>query len=77
MSPGLLGRARDRVMRHLDGSNTALVFMRQATNPDTYDHFLATRMLVSDRVFYSAHGAPFVAPLFTTDDWRPGPRISR
>jgi hypothetical protein len=65
--PRLLGRSRERVMRHLDGDNTALVFMRQATDPDTYDHFLATRILVSDRVFYSAHGAPFVAPLFTME----------
>ena len=71
--PRLLGRARERVMRHLDGGNMALVFMRQATSPDTYDHFLATRTLVSDRVFYSAHGAPFVAPLFTAQD---GPRTT-
>ncbi len=65
--PRLLGRARERVMRQLDGQNTALVFMRQATGPEPYDHFLATRVLVSDRVFYSAHGAPFVAPLFVTE----------
>jgi len=63
--PRLLGRARQRLLSDLDGGNLALVFMRQATDLDGYDHFLATRALVSDRVFYSAHGAPFVAPLFT------------
>ena len=62
--PRLLGRARHRLLQHLDTDNIALVFMRQATNPNDYDHFLVTNMLVSDRVFYSAHGAPFVAPLY-------------
>ena len=63
--PRLLGRARYGVLRHLDAGNVALVFMRQSTPSASYDHFLATPTLVSDRVFYNAHGAPFVAPLFT------------
>jgi hypothetical protein len=63
--PRLLGRARYGVLRHLDAGNVALIFMRQSTPSARYDHFLATPTLVSDRVFYNAHGAPFVAPLFT------------
>ncbi len=63
--PRLLGRARYGLLRHLEAGNVALVFMRQATRNASYDHFLATPTLVSDRVFYNAHGAPFVAPLFT------------
>jgi predicted helicase len=63
--PRLLGRARYGLLRHLESGNVALVFMRQATRNASYDHFLATPTLVSDRVFYNAHGAPFVAPLFT------------
>jgi predicted helicase len=63
--PRLLGRSRERLLGQMDGTIPALVFMRQATHPHTYDHFLASPVLVSDRVFYSAHGAPFVAPLLT------------
>ncbi|MHB0956601.1 MAG: type ISP restriction/modification enzyme [Pirellulaceae bacterium] len=63
--PQLLGRARYGVLRYLDAGNVALVFMRQATPGAGYDHFLATSTLVSDRVFYNAHGAPFMAPLYT------------
>ena len=37
--------------------------MRQSTNDGVYDHFLATSSLVSDRMFYSAHGALRIAPL--------------
>ena len=65
--PRLLGRARHQLLRHLDADNVALVFMRQATGPVPYDHFLVTNVLVSDRVFYSVHGAPFVAPLYLRD----------
>jgi predicted helicase len=61
--PQLLGRARYELLQNMDGENVALAFMRQTTNPPPYDHFLVTSTLVSDRVFYSAHGAPFVAPL--------------
>lgn len=71
--PRLLGRARARVMAQIGPTNPALVFMRQATDPDAYEHFLATTVLASDRVFYSAHGAPFLAPLFVTED---GARVS-
>jgi predicted helicase len=60
----LLGRARWSVMRHMLAENLGLVFMRQCTGQGQYDHFLVTRELVSDRVFYSAHGAPFLAPLY-------------
>ncbi|MBM4089880.1 MAG: hypothetical protein FJ276_10730, partial [Planctomycetes bacterium] len=62
--PRLLGRARHAVMQHVSRQNHVLVFMRQTTNAGAYDHFLATNTLVSDRVFFSARGAPFVAPLF-------------
>ncbi|MEQ8790110.1 MAG: type ISP restriction/modification enzyme [Pirellulaceae bacterium] len=62
--PRLVGRARLATMRHLLRPNLALVFMRQSTCDGPYDHFLATDMLASDRVFYSTHGAPFVAPLW-------------
>jgi predicted helicase len=61
--PRLLGRARHQVMRHLQRGNCGLVFMRQSAHHGDYDHFLVTSELVSDRVFYSAHGAPFFAPL--------------
>ncbi len=62
--PRLLGRARWPVMRHMLRENVGLVFMRQCTGQGQYDHFLVTDSLVTDRVFYSAHGAPFLAPLF-------------
>jgi predicted helicase len=62
--PRLLGRPRLAVMRHMLRPNLGLVFMRQSTCPGEYDHFLAVDCLVSDRVFYSRHGAPFLAPLW-------------
>jgi predicted helicase len=74
--PKLLGRARFDVMRHLQKGNYGLVFMRQSTNIGTYDHFLATSVLVSDRVFYSAHGAPFCAPLMLHGDGTGTPNFS-
>lgn len=64
----LLGRARYRVMRHMLQPNVGLVFMRQSTNAGEYDHFLAVDCLVSDRVFYSRHGAPFLALLWLYAD---------
>ena len=64
----LLGRARHKVMRQMLHPNVGLVFMRQSTNPGGYDHFLAVNCLVSDRVFYSGHGAPFLAPLWLYAD---------
>ena len=60
--PNLLGRARWSVMRHLLHGGRGLVFMRQSTNAGAYDHFLATNCLVTDRIFRSRHGAPYVAP---------------
>ncbi len=65
--PTLLGRARLKVMRHMLPNNLGLVFMRQSANDGEYDHFLAVDALVSDRVFYSAHGAAFLAPLYLKD----------
>ena len=62
--PRLLGRARHVVMRHLSPSHFGLIFVRQTTNTCSYDNILATCHPASDRVLYSAHGAPFVAPLF-------------
>ena len=60
----LIGRARSSVMRHMTQKNLGLVFMRQSTNAGVYDHFLVVDALVTDRVFFSAHGAPFLAPLY-------------
>jgi len=67
--PELLGRARWPVMRHLVSieNNLALVFVRQSTSTDDYDHALVVDALASDRVFYSRRGAPFVAPLWRID----------
>jgi predicted helicase len=65
--PRLLGRARFQVMQHMLQDNFGLVFMRQSTNEGPYDHFLVVRDLVSDRVFYSVRGAPFLAPLWLYD----------
>ncbi len=62
--PRVLGRARYAVMRNMLSPNLGLVFMRQSTIAGEYDHFLAVDCLVSDRVFYSRHGAPFLAPLW-------------
>lgn len=62
--PARLGRARLSVMQHLLYDNVALVFMRQSSGSETYDHALAISQLASDRVFYSRRGAPFVAPLW-------------
>ncbi|MCA9179644.1 MAG: N-6 DNA methylase [Planctomycetales bacterium] len=62
--PSLLGRARADVMRHVIAGGRALVFMRQSTTPGEYDHFLVSDSLVTDRVFHSRHGAPFVAPFW-------------
>ncbi len=61
--PRLLGRARQGLLRDWVADSPALVFMRQAAAQSPYDYFLVTEVLVSDRVFYSAHGAPFLAPL--------------
>jgi hypothetical protein len=66
--PRLLGRARQSLLGDFDASNLALVFMRQSTNRGDYDNFMATNVRVSDRVFYSAHGAPFLAPLYPQSD---------
>jgi hypothetical protein len=66
--PRLLGRARFAVLRHMLRPNLGLVYMRQSTNPGQYDHFLAVDSLVSDRVFYSRHGAPYLAPLWLFSD---------
>lgn len=66
--PQLLGRARYSVMRQMLRPNIGLVFMRQSTNAGDYNHFLAVDCLVSDRVFYSAHGTPYLAPLWLWDD---------
>jgi predicted helicase len=74
--PKLLGRARLSVMRHLLESNLGLVFMRQSTSPGEYDHFLAVDTLVSDRVFYSRHGAPYLAPLWLAADQPGGDRAA-
>jgi type I restriction-modification system DNA methylase subunit len=60
----LLGRARYQVMKHMIDNNIGFVFMRQSSNQGNYDHFLATNSLITDRVFFSAHGAPFLAPLY-------------
>ena len=60
----LIGRARYQVMKHLLRNNFGFIFMRQSTNQGTYDQFLVSRELMTDRVFYSAHGAPFFAPLY-------------
>lgn len=65
--PERLGRARYSVMRHMLRDNLGLVFMRQATGVGEYNHFLVTRHLVTDRVFHSRRGAPFLAPLFSSD----------
>ena len=48
--------------------NIGLVFMRQSANQGQYDHALAVTSLVTDRVFYSANGAPFLAPLYLYPD---------
>jgi predicted helicase len=64
--PSLLGRARFKTMRHMSDTNWGFVFMRQSASGQVYDHFLIVRHLVTDRVFYSAHGAPFLAPLYSS-----------
>jgi predicted helicase len=66
--PRVLGRARLSVMRHMLWPNLGLVFMRQSTGRGPYDHFLTVDCLVSDRVFYSRHGAPFLAPLWLWEE---------
>lgn len=68
--PRLLGRSRWPVMRHMIQAepNVALVFMRQSTSTDPYDHALVVDCLASDRAFYSRRGAPFLAPLWLTAD---------
>jgi predicted helicase len=75
--PALLGRARQSVMRHMLRPNVGLVFMRQSTNAGEYDHFLAVDCLVSDRVFYSLHGAPFLAPLWLWEETAAGDAARR
>jgi predicted helicase len=60
----LLGRARFKVMHSMLVKNIGLVFMRQVKSGSDYDCFLVTDTLITDRVFYSAHGAPFLFPLY-------------
>lgn len=62
--PELLGRARFQVMKHMLEDNLGFVFMRQSSNQGQYDHFLSVQALITDRVFFSAHGAPYLAPLY-------------
>lgn len=69
----LLGRPRYEVMRHMLQPNIGLVFMRQSTGGGEYDHFLAVDCPVSDRVFYSRHGAPYLAPLWLYESESDGP----
>ncbi len=58
-------------------SNMALVFMRQATNPDTYDHFLATRIAgLGSRVLQRSWGS-IRGPAVHHARQGPGSRISR
>jgi predicted helicase len=67
--PLLLGRARGEVMQQmLGGDNLALVFMRQTSGVTRFTHAWATRQMVTDRVFYSRRGAPFLAPLWWSDE---------
>jgi predicted helicase len=75
--PRLVGRARFGVMRHMLHENVALIFMRQSTCEGPYDHFLATDTLASDRVFYSTHGAPFLAPLWLWEEDGHGTELLR
>jgi len=58
-----IGRPRWRVARHLLAGGGGMLFMRQNRGETEYNHFLATPHLASDRAFYSAHGAPYMAPL--------------
>jgi hypothetical protein len=56
---------RLRVMRHmLTAENVGLIFMRQVSLHDTYNHFLATRHMVDNRAFLSAEGIMSLAPLY-------------
>ncbi|MDP6443717.1 MAG: N-6 DNA methylase [Pirellulaceae bacterium] len=61
--PALLGRPRRNVLGDVAPGERSLIFMRQSSNAGEYDHFLIADGLASDRVFSSAHGAPFLAPL--------------
>jgi len=69
--PALLGRARFSVMRHVAAGLPGFAFMRQATGGGDYDHFLLVAGLMSDRLFHSARGAPFMAPLELHEDDKP------
>ncbi|MCI0474610.1 MAG: hypothetical protein L0Y55_00015, partial [Anaerolineales bacterium] len=64
--PRLLGRARYSIMQHMLRRNLGLVYARQSTSDD-YDQIFAVNTLVTDRCLYSAHGAPFLSPLYLYD----------
>ncbi len=66
--PRLLGRARFDVMRQMTHENIGLVFMRQSVQQSPYDHFLVVSSPITDRAFYSMHGTPYLAPLWSYDD---------
>jgi len=63
-----IGRPRWPVAQHLLAGGGGLLFMRQSRGEAEYNHFLATPHLASDRAFYSAHGAPYMAPLMLHEE---------
>ena len=66
-NPGLLGARATGADAHLDGSNPALVFMRQSTGREPYDHFLATRVLVVGSRVLQRSWRSVCGPLFVTE----------
>ncbi len=72
-----IGRPRWRVARHLMPGAGAVLFMRQNRGEAEYNHILATPHLPSDRAFYSAHGATYVAPLMLHEEDGVKPNMSQ
>jgi predicted helicase len=63
--PSVVWRTRKDVMRHmLAGRNIGLVAMREVAVNQPYSHFLATRLMVDNRAFYSNKGIQYLFPLY-------------
>lgn len=62
---GFVGTPGYPVMRHMIADNNiAMIMMRQVSVGKDYSHFLATRLMVDNRSFYSIKGIMSLAPLY-------------
>jgi len=59
---------RPEVIRHMQGNNIALCFMRQYSGNVPYSHFIVSEQMVDNRTFFSSKGIIQQAPLYLYSD---------